>query len=165
LVTLGGPPKPGVIAPSPKSSNPGVVATPFLRTSPDSWAESTPTARPVNRELTSDLAGPLNVGVAVVIAPARSSDPPVPRMVVFSSPTIADNPVVRLEPANLDLLMNALQWLRGRPSAMGIEAKKHESLFLAADMGLKNRLVMVPTLLAVLVIIGLGVTTYVARRD
>ena len=86
-------------------------------------------------------------------------------MVVLSSPAAADNQFVRLEPANLDLLMNAVHWLRGRPEMIGIDSKTHESLMFAADPGLRLRLVMVPTLLAVVVIIGLGATTYLARRD
>jgi uncharacterized iron-regulated membrane protein len=35
----------------------------------------------------------------------------------------------------------------------------------AVDAGLRTRLVMIPTLLALLVIVGLGITTYIARRD
>ena len=61
--------------------------------------------------------------------------------------------------------MNAVQWLRGRPEMVGIESKTHESLIFAADPGLRLRLVIVPTLLAIVVIIGLGATTYLARRD
>ena len=86
-------------------------------------------------------------------------------MVVFSSAGAADNQVVRLQPDNLDMLMNAIHWLRGRPEMIGIAAKTHESLMFAADPGLRLRLVMVPTLLAVVIIVGLGATTYVARRD
>ncbi len=165
LTTLGGPPKPGTLA-TQKLSNPGVRAVPFLRSGPDSWVESTPEARPVERDPARDVAGPINLGVAVIVPPARPSDPIRPRMVVLSSAAVADNPMVRLEPTNLDLLMNAVQWLRGRPSsAIGIGPKTHESLQFNADTGLKTRLVMVPTLLAVLVIIGLGITTYIARRD
>ncbi len=61
--------------------------------------------------------------------------------------------------------MKPIHWLRGRPEMIGIDAKTHESLMFAADPGLRLRLVMVPTLLAVVVIIGLGATTYMARRD
>jgi hypothetical protein len=164
LLTLGGPPRPGA-SPTQKSANTSVAAAPFLRTSHESWAESSPNARPISRDPAKDLAGPINLGVAVTIRPLTASEKPTPRMVVFSSPGAAENQVVRLEPANLDLLMNAIHWLRGRPELLGIEAKTHESLLFAADPGLRLRLVMVPTLLAVVVIVGLGVTTYLARRD
>jgi hypothetical protein len=164
LTTLGGPPIRGV-PPTQKASNPGVRAVPILRSGPDSWLETTPEVRPVVRDPGKDIAGPVILGVTVEIPPQRESDPPRPRMVVFSSPTAADNQVLRLMPTNLDLFMNAIRWLRGRPSSEGIKAKIHESLVLSADPGLRTRLVMVPTLMAVLVILGLGATTYVARRD
>ena len=164
LETFGGPPRPNE-PPTRKAFNPGVDALPFLRTGPESWLEMTPNARPVARDPGKDLSGPLNVGVAVVVKPLSPSQKPTPRMVVFSSASAADNPVVRQEPANLDLLMNALQWLKGRPEMLGIKPKTHESLLFAADPGLRVRLVMVPTLLALIVIIGLGATTYLARRD
>ena len=86
-------------------------------------------------------------------------------MVVFSSPNVADNAILQIEPTNLDLLMNAVFWLKGRPELLGIAAKTHESLVFAADPGLQFRLVMVPTFMAVVVILGLGATTYIARRD
>jgi hypothetical protein len=164
LNILGGPQRPGT-SPSQKPANPGVVALPFLRSGPESWVETTPNDRPIARDQAKDIAGPANVGVAVVVRPATTSEKPTPRMVVLSSPAAADNQVVRLEPANLDLLMNAIHWLRGRPEMIGIDPKTHESLLFAADPGLRLRLVMVPTLLAVVVIIGLGATIYLARRD
>jgi hypothetical protein len=164
LIPLGGSPKKGVLS-SPKLSNPGVTALPFLRSGSDSWVETNLEAGPISRDLPKDVAGPVNIGVAVAIAPLRAQDSPRPRMVILSSPLSADNRIVRLVPANLDLLMNAVQWLRGRPSAIGIDPKTHESLLFVADPGLRSRLVMVPTLLAVLVILGLGITTYLSRRD
>ena len=164
MEVLGAPPKPGS-NPGRRVANPGVVALPFLATGPESWVESTPTADPVVRDPGKDAAGPATVGVAVLIRPATTAEKPTPRMVVFSSPAAADNLFVRLEPANLDLLMNSIHWLRGRPEMIGIDAKTHESLVFAANPGLQLRLVMVPTLLAVLVIVGLGATTYFARRD
>ena len=164
LDILGGPRKPGGST-SQRPANPGVVALPFLRSGPESWAETTPNDRPISRDPTKDVAGPVNVGVAVVVRPQAPTEKPTPRMVILSSPAAADNQVVRLEPANLDLLMNAIHWLRGRPEMLGIDSKTHESLLFAADPGLRLRLVMVPTLLAVVVIIGLGATTYLARRD
>jgi len=164
LVLLGDGRSPGV-AKSTRPANPGVVAMPFLRTSPGSWAEADLQARPVKLDREMDVAGPLNVGVVVTTRPATADEKPVPRLVVFSSPLVGDNRIVTIEPANLDLLMNAVYSLRGKPELVGIAAKTHESLMFAADPGLQLRLVMVPTLMAVVVIIGLGVTTYLARRD
>ncbi len=164
LTILGGPPRPGEPRDRPPG-NPAVVASPFLRTGPDSWAESDPDARKIQRDPGKDQAGPLNLGVAVAVRPRTASEKPMPRLVVISSSFAADNQFVREVPANLDLLMNAIHWLRGRPELLGIAPKTHESLLFAADPGLRLRLVLVPTLLAVVVILGLGATTYLARRD
>ena len=164
LVALGGASKSSKAA-AKKPGNPAIMALPILRSGPESWTESTPEARPVARDAEKDQAGPIPLAIAAYVLPRTPSEPPAPRLVVFSSPTMADNYFVRLEPTNLDLLMNAVYWLRGRPELIGIDSKTHESLLFAADPGLRLRLVMVPTLLALVVILGLGATTYFARRD
>lgn len=163
IVVLGAPTRQGTSKAS-KPPNPGIVALPFLKSSPDSWVETSLQTSPMVRD-DKDTPGPANLGVAVYVRPATKDEKPKPRMVVFSSVGAADNQIVRLDPANLDLLMNSIHWLRGRPELSGIEAKTHESLMFSADPGLRLRLVLVPTLLAVVVIIGLGATTYMARRD
>jgi hypothetical protein len=164
LNALGGPPKAGD-PPMARPANPGVSALPFLKTSPDSWAESSPRGQGIKLDPDKDIAGPVTVGLAVSILPATADEKPTPRMVVLSSPQLADNQTVRQVPANLDLLMNAIVWLRGRPDLMGIDPSTHESLPFTADQGMRQRLVMVPTLLALVAILGLGASTYLARRD
>src|SRR5262249_2514777 len=109
------------------------------------------------------------VGVAVArrTGPARPGAEPEekPRLVLFSSATMADNLLQEIAPSNLDLLMNAASWLRGRPDTMGISAKTHVALTLAVDEQLRARLIMVPTTTAMMVIIALGVIVYMARRE
>jgi hypothetical protein len=113
------------------------------------------------------------VGVAVTQRPADA--PPAtaagavtdgkPRLVLFSSGSMAENIVQAIEPTNLDLIMNAVSWLRERPDAVGIAPKTHVALTLNADPVLRSRLVVVPTVAAVLGIIGLGVIVYVVRHE
>jgi hypothetical protein len=78
---------------------------------------------------------------------------------------MADNLFLAEDPANLDLLINAINWLRGEAQLGGIAPNSHVVISLAADPLLRTRLIMVPTVMAVLLIIGLGVTTYMARRE
>jgi hypothetical protein len=85
--------------------------------------------------------------------------------VLFSSAAIADNNVLEIEPANLDLLMNAASWLRDRPDTLGLAAKTHVALTLTADPVLQWRLVLVPTVTSLLVIIGVGILVFIARRE
>jgi hypothetical protein len=61
--------------------------------------------------------------------------------------------------------MNAASWLRGRPETMGIAPKSHVALTLAVDEQLRSRLIMVPSVTAIMVIIALGIIVYVARRE
>jgi hypothetical protein len=150
-----------------------LVPVPILRTGARSWAETDLTNPRPALDRSTDVAGPITVGVAVQerepASPAGSSNPeaagPKPRLILFSSRSIADNVVQGIEPTNLDLVMNAASWLRGRPDAVGIAPKTHVALTLTADPLLRARLVYVPTFLAFITIIGAGVIVYVARRE
>ena len=84
---------------------------------------------------------------------------------LFSSPAMADNIFQEIEPTNLDLLMNAASWLRDRPDTLGLAAKTHVALTLTADPVLQWRLILVPTVTSMLVIIGMGILVFIARRE
>ena len=151
-------------APGQASKTPLPVVEVLLRTSKDSWDEpDLKTAR--GHKGPDNLSGPLNVGLAVFDRPPpEEGKQGTPRLVVFSSRYMADNAVLQLSPVNLDLLMNALSWLRGKAELGGIPAKTHVAMTLTADPVVRARLVLVPTVMAVLLILTLGVTTYLARR-
>jgi hypothetical protein len=162
------PGKPGTAA-----VNPRLVPIAILRSGPQSWAETDQTNLRPRFDPGSDEPGPVTLGVAVqervpaAAAPATSAadSGPRPRLVLFSSRSLADNVAIGIEPANLDLLINAASWLRGRPDAVGITASTHVALRLTADPVLRSRLVLVPTVMAVLGIIAVGTIVYVARRE
>jgi hypothetical protein len=145
--------------------NQAVQPTPILRTSDLAWAETDLTGKSLEHS-NSEERGPLTTGVAVADRP-RPDRPgePKPRLVLFSSRFLADNLFLVEDPTNLDLLVNALNWLRGQSQFGGIAPSSHTVLTLAADPLLRARLIMVPTVMSVLLIIGLGVTTYMARRE
>jgi hypothetical protein len=167
-ITLIGQPGPGGRA-SALKPNPSIAVTPILRTSPDSWAKTEADIRAGKfaRDPQKDPAGPLIVGVAAADAPTLGTraGSETPRLVVFSSARMADNGFVYFIPDNLDLIVNAANWLRGRTDLQGIAPRTHTPLSLAADPSLRARLVVLPTVLAFAIIIGLGVATYLARRS
>jgi hypothetical protein len=150
-----------------------LLPTPILKSGPSSWAETDLKNPRPRLDQDVDQSGPIVVGVAVSQRPADA--PPAtaagaatagkPRLVLFSSAAMAENIVQSIEPTNLDLIMNAVSWLRERPDAVGIAPKTHVALTLNADPILRSRLVVVPTVAAVLSIIGLGVIVYVVRRE
>jgi len=145
-----------------------LVPTAILRTGPQSWAETDLSNTRPRLDQGADLPGPLTVGVAVQERVAEGSPQgsnPKPRLVFFSSGAVGDNYAQSIEPTNLDLLMNSASWLRGRPDAIGIAASTHVALTLTADPLLRNRLILVPTVLATLAIVAAGVLVYLARRE
>jgi hypothetical protein len=152
--------------------NANLVPSKILVTGPSSWAETDLKNPRPELDKEADEPGPVIVGVAVQertpAGAADSESPPregKPRLVLFSSRSLADNIVQGIEPTNLDLVMNSASWLRGRPDAVGIAPKTHVALTLAANPLLRFRLVFVPTVLAIMLIIAAGAIVYVARRE
>ncbi len=146
--------------------NPRYAVEVLLRTSKDSWAETNLTEPRIEFERGKDEPGPLTVGVAVTERPQPGkTDEPQPKLVVLSSPAFGDNRLLNWEPTNSNVLINAISWLRGRPELQGIAPKTHVSMTLAADPLLQSRLIMVPTVMGSLLIIGFGISTFWLRRE
>jgi hypothetical protein len=156
--------------PPTQAAYPNLVPVAILRTSAYSWAETDPQATPVRFDRDIDQPGPITVGVAVADR-ARSRHPDggsaegKPRLVLFSCPGMAENVFQEIERTNLDLLMNAASWLRGRPDTQGIAPHTHVTLTLAVDPYLRSRLILVPSVVAVMLIVAMGIIVYVARRE
>ena len=158
-----GPAKPD----GPKASpNPAMQVHPFLQTSRTSRAIVKRTPAGLVSDRAADLPGPLIVGVAVSERREVSGEGRVrPRAVVLSSGLMATNPYFPMA-ANSDLLMNAVQWLRGKSEESGGVAPRLQApLVFTADPNLRLRLHLVPTILSVVLIVGFGATTYLARRS
>jgi hypothetical protein len=155
---------------APEPVNRNLLPTPFLQTSTSSWTETDPENPRLTFDKSTDQPGPVIVGVAVSERLAGGSLAPgaaalKPRLVLLSSPGAAENIAQEIDSTNLDLLMNAAAWLRGRTETMGIAPKTHVALTLTVDPGLRDRLIRVPTVTAVLAIIAVGLLIYVARRE
>ena len=138
---------------------------PILQSGKDSRLEPD-RKRNVTKPSEEARASPSVLGMAVT----ERGDPskrerPLPRLVLFSSRLLGDDRLLRIEPTNLDLLMNAVGWLRSREEQLGIAPKTHVSETLTADPVLRARLVMVPTVMSFLVIIICGVAIYLTRRS
>jgi hypothetical protein len=140
----------------------------LLHSSQESWAESQPQDRFTPQfDPAKDKRGPIPLAVAVYELPQvgrQRTDEEIGRVVVLSSPLMASNPYLVREFANSDVVVNSFNWLRGKPKLTGISPKTHTSLRLTVDPALRGRLVSIPTLIALLAIIGLGAATYYNRR-
>jgi hypothetical protein len=162
ILGQGGPGRPPAEEPNPK-----VAATPLLRSSPASWAESTPRERRQPKRDGDEPAGPLVVAAAASDRGpgGAGSEGDTPRLVVFGSSIAFDNQYVELQPRNLDLAVNAISWLRGRHEQIGIAPKKGTTLLMTAGRTQQFKMIMVPTLMALVAIVGFGLSTYFARRS
>jgi hypothetical protein len=144
------------------------LVMPLLRTGRASFVESTPEAGPPERNAEADLPGPIVVAAAVAerLSPRAKEAEASPRLVLISSPYAADNQVVVAEGvANLNLIGNAVSWLQDRPDLVGIAPRTYTARVLKAGPNLRAKLVLLPSMLAVSVLIGLGMATYLARRE
>jgi ABC-type uncharacterized transport system len=150
--------------------NPAMVPVAILLTSGYSWAETDLAASPLRRDK-NDEPGPLTVGVAVSERAQGSSPTDAvaggkPRLVVFSCAAMAENAVQEVEQTNLDMLMNAASWLRGRPDTQGVVAPNpHVALTLSVDPYMRSRLILVPSVVMFLSIIAMAIIVYTARRE
>jgi ABC-type uncharacterized transport system len=156
--------------PPTEAVNPKLIPATILQTTNYSWAEKDPRKPPLRLDpTTGDEPGPLTVGVAVSDRLERPSAGNAaagkPRLVLFASSGMAENRIQEIEQTNLDLLMNAASWLRNRPDTQGIAPHTHVALTLAVDPGLRSRLILVPTVVAVMLIIALGISVYMIRRQ
>lgn len=147
-----------------------MVPRPILQSSPNSWIEPDPANPRTRFDSKVHQRGPVTVGVAVAQRPSSAAGPEAaaedkPRLVLLSSAPMVANLVQEIEPTNLDLLMNAASWLRGRSDTLGIAAKTHVALTLTANPALRSRLILVPSVTAVLLIIAVGISVLVARRE
>jgi hypothetical protein len=155
--------------PPTEAVDPALVPTPVLSTSKYSWAESNPKNPPFRLDSEDDEPAPLLVGVAVSQRPEKASPGDAaagkPRLVLLSSPAMAENAFQEIEQTNLDLLMNAASWLRNKPNTQGIPPHTHVALTLSVDPFLRSRLILVPSAVAAMLIVAMGITVYIARRQ
>ncbi len=154
----------------PAPVNSDLVPVPILWTSGSSWAETDLKAAPVRLDRNVDKPGPILVGVAVAERRPQRGSPGgaaggKPRLVLFSCPAMAANAFQEIERTNLDILMNAASWLRGRADTQGIIPNPHVALTLSVDPYLRSRLILVPSVVSFLLILAMGIIVFTARRE
>lgn len=164
-LTILGMPTPGQAATEPP--NPKVRTMPLLRSSPASWAESSPRATERQPSRDGEPAGPLVVAAAAAERGPDNAGPDAdtPRLVVLGSTQALDDEMVRIDPLNLDLAVNAISWLRGRREQIGVAPKKSTTLKMTASGPQQLKMIVFPTLMALVAIVGFGLSTYTARRS
>jgi hypothetical protein len=113
---------------------------------------------------------PLPLGVMVTESsgpPSMGGAPPQakPRLVVFGNASFVSNQRVseNSPEENFDFFVGTLDWLRERPAGIGIEPRTFKNYMLDHSVN-QTRLLLLPALLAVIGIVGLGAGVWVVRR-
>jgi hypothetical protein len=102
---------------------------------------------------------PLPVAMAVSEANRGAA-----RVVVFGDATFVSNRFQPQYQLGFDIFQNSLQWLTGRTEDLGLSPQKSERFTLNTAAVNPSRLVLLPGLLMVLGVIGLGAGIWVVRR-
>jgi hypothetical protein len=117
------------------------------------------------------------VPVAVVVTdPSASTDPHAfmrpptegaPRMAVFGDATFASNRFTNEDGPAIyyELIANTIDWLREKPHNIGIEPKNRNIFTLDTNTVDKARMILLPSALLFLAILGLGTGVWLVRRQ
>jgi hypothetical protein len=170
------------IRPLPESNNPGLRAQTLITTMEQIpvWTESNPHAdiqqtlnlfvkdrEEAKKRLTTNL--PLMIAVSESPRPMPGQPPGAekPKLVVFGDTTFVANLFAQdREAVEFDLFIGALEWLRERPANIGIEARPYQ--YYEMDRGVvtyRQRLIYMPLLVASVIVLGLGIGVWLARRQ
>ncbi|HEU5118383.1 MAG TPA: GldG family protein [Isosphaeraceae bacterium] len=150
--------------------DPKLAAEPLLKTGPNAWGETNLSGAGASMEFdpSVDEPGPITVAATVCETGRRGMpDHSKPRLVVFSSPDMASNPFVSQVgyEANLNLVVDAANWLRGELETPTIAPRTRTIARLDPDPAVQNKLLILPTLMALLLIVVPGVMVFLIRRS
>ena len=84
---------------------------------------------------------------------------------LFACPAMAENIFQDIERTNLDMLMIAAGWLRGARTRWASHRSRTSRSDFHVDPELRNRLILVPSVVAMMLIIAMGVIVFTARRE
>jgi hypothetical protein len=172
-----------VVRPSRSAANPSLRAEPLLTTLPQmgAWTETDMTVDPNqtlndferNPDLTRKRVSQSPLPAAVVVIesappvhpPTEAPPPPKPRLVVFGDATLIGNALVgEGSPAsNFAFFASTLDWLAERPTSVGVGSRSLK--YYSMDPTVSGvSLIVLPGLIALVGIAGLGLGVWVVRR-
>ncbi|MEN9223974.1 MAG: Gldg family protein [Thermostichus sp. HHBFW_bins_43] len=150
----------------------GIQATPLLRTSPQSWGETSTDLEntPVQFDPDRDKPGPLTLGVALTrsmengeAGSEADSEPEEARFVVIGNVNFAVNGNLQQQ-GNRDLFLNTLNWLTEQTDQISIRPKSITNRRLTLTGRDLNWLVLGSTVLLPLLALGSGALIWWQRR-
>jgi ABC-type uncharacterized transport system involved in gliding motility auxiliary subunit len=77
--------------------------------------------------ISSDIPGPITLGMTAMDPSWIQGNEPQARIVVVTCGTLIDPYIFQQSPGNIDLFMNSITWLEDRPETLSVRSK---SMFL-----------------------------------
>jgi ABC-type uncharacterized transport system involved in gliding motility auxiliary subunit len=120
----------------------------------------------------TDIKGPVTLA-AVATRPVEvtgTADPTTDpkkeaRLLVVGDASLAVDPAVQSEPANLDFLINAVSWLGAREESISTGSKQPELIHLRLDKDDRVRIALMSLLELPLLCAAIGLAVYLVRRS
>ncbi len=128
----------------PASQPQGHRVSVLFRSTPGGWAEANYTDRNIRFDTDVDIRGPISLAVAVEPKPEDAgmplsstiegaqpdqSKPKGPKLVVFGDVDFISNALIYKGSGNVPLFLNAVNWLTGKETHLGIGPKEPEHRF------------------------------------
>ncbi len=145
------------------------------------WTETDPFANPVQtyQQMAKDPAEeerrlakkplPLMTVVAETTRgmPGAPPAPEKPKLAVFGDADFVSNVSTQdVDSVSFDLFLSTLEWLRDRPTNIGIEPRMAQTFELTPDATLKEtQLKFLPLLVSIIGVLGLGLGVWLVRRQ
>ncbi|MGQ9837167.1 MAG: GldG family protein [Cyanobacteriota bacterium] len=150
----------------------GIQVTPLLRTSPQSWGETSLDLEntPLQFDPDSDKPGPVTLAIALTrnsknseVDAEQESESPEARFVVIGNVNFAVNGNLQQQ-GNRDLFLNTLNWLTEQTDQISIRPKSITNRRLTLTGRNLNLLVLGSTVLLPLLALGSGAALWWQRR-
>ncbi len=135
-----------------------INVAPILSSSPGSWAETDLQAAEPEYHDGVDYSGPLHLGAAVEDRANKV------RLVVIGNAGFITNQNVSPQMANLDLFMNAVNWLTEEEELISIRPKKPQDRRLLLTPAQINLILLTSVIIMPLAVFGVGLGLWWKRR-
>ncbi len=131
-----------------------------MDTRASAWSETGPINRAIRFDKGRDIAGPLNISVAV----SRKRDKNEQRIIVVCDGDFASNAFILSNGANLDFAMSIINWLSHDDAYINIPVRTVADQTLQMSAVMRNTLMALFAIIIPLLLVASGIAIWAQRR-
>ncbi|MFV1998082.1 MAG: GldG family protein [Acidiferrobacterales bacterium] len=132
----------------------------LLDTRASSWSETGPVNRAIRFDKGKDIAGPLNISVAIT----RKRDKNEQRIIVVCDGDFASNAFILRNGANLDFAMSIINWLSRDDAYINIPVRVVADQTLQMSITMRNSLMALFAIIIPILLVACGIVIWLQRR-